>query len=101
MYGIPLKWEPAPTVTTWGVCQLAITSQGPDMWRTGISQFVDAPRAEWQAWAPAHAPNGRMTLHARLPTLLNDSLIFGLHRDDIRDNLRSLAWGLGYMQYPK
>ena len=75
IYGIPLKWEPTPTVTTWGVCQLSVTTQGPRLWRKGVSQSVDAPQAEWHSWAPAHAPNARMTLGARLPTLLNDSLI--------------------------
>ena len=101
IYGIPLKWEPARAVTTCGVCQLTITTQGPHMWRKGIGLMPDAPQAEWHSLAPAHAPNAQMTLSARLPTLLNDSLIYALHHKDVSDNLRSLAWGLGYLHYPK
>ena len=101
IYGIPLKWEPAPAVTTWGVCQLTITAQGPRMWRKGIAVAPEVAQAEWHSWAPAHAPNAQMTLSARLPTFLNDSLIYALQHRDVSDNFRSLAWGLGHLHYPK
>ena len=71
------------------------------MWRKGIGLTPDATQAEWHSWALAHAPNARTTLSARLPTLLNDSLIYALHHRDVSDNLRSLAWGLGHLHCPK
>ena len=101
MHQIPLKWEPAPPITVWGVTNLTITPQGPRLWRKGVALHLSDPAPEWMSWTPAHAPNARTILQARLPPLLNDSMIYALHPLDIRENLKSLAWGLGSLHYPE
>ena len=35
-YDIPLKWEPGPPISAWGVANLTITSTGPHLWRKGV-----------------------------------------------------------------
>ena len=101
IYQIPLKWEPAPPITAWGVANLTITPQGPRLWRKGVALHLSNPAPEWMSWTPAHAPNARTILQARLPPLLNDSMIYALQPLDIIENLKSLAWGLGSLHYPE
>ena len=66
VYDIPLKWEPAPPITAWGVANLTITSTGPHLWRKGVVLSLEDIDPEWAAWPPAYAPNAPCVLQARL-----------------------------------
>ena len=101
VYDIPLKWEPAPPITTLGVANLTITSKDPHLWRKGVVLSLDDKDPEWAALLPAYAPNARCVLQARSTPLLNDSLIYAMRHTGVLQNLRSPAWGLGSREYPK
>ena len=95
-----LKWEHHHPLAPWGTATVSISKAGPSLMRKGTTLSANAPRAEWPTWPPVYAPNARTTLRSHLPALMLDSIWFALSSADVVRNFRSIAWGLGYCNYP-
>ena len=94
------KMGTPPPLAPWGTATVSISNARPSLMRKGTTLSANALRAEWMTWPPVYAPNARTTLRSHLPALMLDSIWFALSFADVVRNLRSIAWGLGYCNYP-
>ena len=100
IYGIKLKWEPHGDVVTWGEGALSVQQDGLHLHRKGVVPALHAPEPEWLNWVDASSPHTRNVWASQFPSLLQKSIWYALTPQDIRDNLRSLCWGVGRKGYP-
>ena len=55
---------------------------------------------EWDNVVDVASPHARMVRRSQFPSLLQKSIWYVLAPGDIKDNLRSLFWGIGVKGYP-
>ena len=105
IYKIPLKWEPHGRSVTWGEASLTPRAAGFSLTRQGIVQdlslYDPTSPVEWTRWVSRFSPNARTTWRSPFPSMVLKSIWYALSTDDLRLNIRSLIWGMGYHRYPK
>ena len=105
IYGIPLKWEPHGTSVTWGEASLTSCGDGFSLTCKGIvrdlSLYDPAALGEWTRWVHRFSPNARTVWRSQFPSIVLKSIWYALSMNDLRLNVPSLIWGMGYHSYPK
>ena len=100
IYGIPLKWEPHGTSVTWGEASLTSCGDGFSLTRKGImrglSLYDPAAPGEWTCWVHMFSPIARTVWRSQFPSIILKFTWYALSMNDLRLNVRSLIWGMGY-----
>ena len=102
MFGTPLKWEPqdSPSTASWCEATIELKEGGPSITRKGVTKHFPEEGGEWEKWVSKSSPNAKLTLRSTLPNMAQKSIWYAASLGDIRDNLRSIFWGLGWNNYP-
>ena len=105
IYKIPLKWEPHGVAVTWGEASLVPDGTGFSFTRKGIvrdlSLYDPTAPVEWTQWVDRYSPNARTVWRSHFPSVVLKSGWYALSLRDLRLNIRSLIWGMGFHSYPK
>ena len=102
MFGTPLKWEPqeSPTLASWCEATIELKEGGPSVTRKGVTKQLSEEGGEWDKWVSKSSLNAKLTLRSTLPNMAQKSIWYAVSLTDLRDNLRSIFWGLGHHDYP-
>ena len=100
VYGIKLKWEPSSDFVTWGVGTLGVREGLPSLRRKGVPLTLHYPNPKWENWIDGFSPRAKFVWRSPFLSLLSKCSWYALTPHDIRDNLRSLIWGIRVKRYP-
>ena len=79
---------------------MSVDISGLALRRKGVPLLLGCPSPEWENWVDISSPHARMVWRSQFPSLLQKSIWFALTPGNIRDDLRSLFWGVGIKGYP-
>ena len=106
IYGVPLKWEPKSDLTTWCESQLGFSPEDGRFCMTrkdivrDLEEHTLTTPCEWDRWIPAESANAKDTMSSVLPSLSLKCIWYAMSEEDIKVNIRSLCWGIGWHGYP-
>ena len=65
-----------------------------------LVEYTEGTPSEWDTWNPVESARAKTAMQSVPPFLSLKCLLYAISEKDIKVNIRSLCWGVGWHGYP-